>query len=340
MDDAGKIISFVRKSLELLPETPVEWFSLSARGSDRSYYRLKWNETESVLLMRYNPQRYENRRFVDIANFLVSIHVPTPRILVHDPENYYILMQDLGDKDLWAMKNNPWKTRRILYQQTLRAIEPLHACPVDLFPADPALIEDAFGPSLYRWERDYFKEHFISGFCGFQMEANLEKQLETELEALAERLTALPRCLVHRDLQSQNVMLYNDQPVFIDFQGMRVGTFFYDLGSLLYDPYVDFSENEREELLDFYFRNSGSGLDWNRFRQSFLEASVQRLMQALGAYAFLGIRKGLKEYLAYIDPGLRNLSTASCNAGTFPNLQVLVSRCGEIHMGSGYRTGV
>ena len=67
-------------------------------------------------------------------------------------------------------------------------------------------------------------------------------ELETELSALGERLSGTGRCLVHRDLQSQNVMIRDGEPFLIDFQGMRFGSPFYDLGSLLCDPYVDFSD--------------------------------------------------------------------------------------------------
>ncbi len=62
-----------------------------------------------------------------------------------------------------------------------------------------------------------------------------------------------PSVLVHRDLQSQNVMIVNGEPVFIDFQGMRLGSPFYDLGSLLYDPYVEIGEAERVALLKYYY---------------------------------------------------------------------------------------
>ena len=60
--------------------------------------------------------------------------------------------------------------------------------------------------------------------------------------------------MIHRDFQSQNIMIKNDQPVFIDFQGMSTGNLFYDLGSLICDPYVTFNSDERNELIAFYYR--------------------------------------------------------------------------------------
>ena len=48
-------------------------------------------------------------------------------------------------------------------------------------------------------------------------------------------------------------MIKNGRPVLIDFQGMREGCLFYDLGSLICDPYVTFTDEERNELMNFYY---------------------------------------------------------------------------------------
>jgi aminoglycoside/choline kinase family phosphotransferase len=186
---------------------------------------------------------------------------------------------------------------------------------------------EGFGPDLYRWERDYFREHFVRNACGMELAPSFEQELESELSALGERLSGTKRCLVHRDLQSQNVMIRDGEPFLIDFQGMRFGNPFYDLGSLLCDPYVIFPEGERDELLSFYHGLSKGDLDQASFRNHFWEASAQRLMQALGAYGFLGLRKGLRAYLHYIPAGLRNLHRAAEQVASLPHLRELSLAC-------------
>ena len=150
----------------------------------------------------------------------------------------------------------------------------------------------AFGPELYRWERDYFREQCVTKTCGIRLTGEEDEALETELEALARRLLETPPVLVHRDLQSQNVMIRKGEPVLIDFQGMRFGSLFYDLGSLLYDPYVEIRDADRAALLRTYYDLSRPSQDWDEFETLFHLASAQRLMQALGAYGFLGRRTG------------------------------------------------
>jgi aminoglycoside/choline kinase family phosphotransferase len=238
-------------------------------------------------------------------------------------------MEDLGTTDLWSFRKIPWEDRRPLYQKTLAIAYRLHSLPVKEFPSDRVKLMESFGPDLYRWERDYFREHFVRNVCGIELEPSLERELETELSALGERLSASARRLVHRDLQSQNVMIRDGEPFLIDFQGMRFGSPFYDLGSLLCDPYVDFSDTAREELLSFYHRMLPGEPDPVSFRNLFWEASAQRLMQALGAYGFLGLRKGLKGFLEHIPAALRNLHRAASNTASLPRLLDLSLACRE-----------
>jgi aminoglycoside/choline kinase family phosphotransferase len=222
-------------------------------------------------------------------------------------------------------------------------IHRLHSFPEKNFPSDRVMLMESFGPDLYRWEQDYFRDHFVRDVCGIKLEPSFEREIEIELSALAERLLGTIRCLVHRDLQSQNVMIHDGEPFLIDFQGMRFGSPFYDLGSLLCDPYVDFSESERDELLLFCYRlwsykggilskveGSKWNLDWTTFQNIFREASAQRLMQALGAYGFLGLKKELKAYFEHIPAGLRNLHLAASQVASLPRLRELCQVCQRV----------
>ncbi len=324
------LIPYAQQTLGLSKTTEIELHPFTQRGSDREYFRMTWNNDESAVLAHYNPTRRENAYFADIALFLISINIPTARILGHEPGNCFIVMQDLGDVDLHSLQQVSWKKRRTLYQETLAIAHRLHSYPALHFPADRVPLSEPFGPSLYNWERNYFIENFVERLCRIYPESSFRQALEKELIALAEKLSALPHSLVHRDLQSPNIMIFQDAPYLIDFQGMRFGTLFYDLGSLLYDPYAALSESEREELLLFYFQISKSKGGWSGFRQTFMEASAQRLMQALGAYGFQGVTRGIRDYLAQVRPGLENLCLVLENTGSLILLQKLAFQCRDL----------
>jgi N-acetylmuramate 1-kinase len=315
--------------LKLSPDTKIELLPLDGRGSDRAYFRFRWSPDNSVILVNYDGNRVENACFADIARYLHEIGIPVPQILNHDRIGCFIIIKDLGNTDLWSLRNAPWEIRRKLYQKTLDAAHRLHSISERDFPSSRVTLMEAFGPNLYRWERNYFKDNFIKGLCGIVLNADFEWQLEEELVQLAERLACGRRSLVHRDLQSQNVLIYHDDPFLIDFQGMRFGSPFYDLGSLLCDPYVAFTEAERRELLSFYFGLSPSDTGWESFEKMFWEASAQRLMQALGAYGFLGLVKGLKNYLIHVPSGLANLRAAAENADSLPMLLETCEKCAK-----------
>ncbi len=329
MKSQEDLIRFSRKALGLTQSISIELAPLEGRGSDRTFYRLTWDRKDSAILIHYDPKRVENTYYADIAIFLRGIHVPVPRLIRHDPAGCLIVMEDLGDADLWSLKKAPWETRRTLYQKTLTIVHKLHCFSEKDFPSARVRLMEGFGPDLYRWERDYFRDHFIRGVCGVELEPFFEQEIEAELSALAERLSATRHSLIHRDLQSQNVMIRDGEPFLIDFQGMRFGSPFYDLGSLLCDPYVDFSENERDELLFFYGLRSQTGgeFHWTNFHNSFWEASAQRLMQCLGAYGFLGHRKGLNTYLEHVPAGLHRLRLATMRVSSLPKLHELSLSC-------------
>src|SRR5437660_3426191 len=160
-----------------------------------------------------------------------------------------------------------------------------------------------FNAALYLWEQNYFFENCLGRY--FEVE---KAEIDTlaglsALQKIAEKLAQLPRVLVHRDFQSQNILLRNGQAYLIDFQGMRPGLAHYDMASLLYAPYVDRSEAERDELLEHYCREK-PGAD---FMETLRLCVMQRLMQALGAYGFLGLVKGHKQFLEHVPAAVKSL---------------------------------
>ncbi len=324
---AAEMTERAREILALPAAAPVEWIPFADRGSDRAYFRLRCPGGESVILVRYGQGRKENGYYAAIAWFLEENGIPVPRILYHDAARGLILQEDLGDEDLWTLRNEPWEVRGPLYRKTLEVVAALYAIPEEDFVRDPVPLMESFSPELYRWERDYFREHFVGALCGIGLAPGEGDALERELEALALRLGRHRRSLIHRDLQSQNVMIRGGDPVLIDFQGMRFGSRYYDLGSLLCDPYVPFSDPERQELLSFC-RELGAPGEQEDFADAFWEASAQRLMQALGAYGFLARERGLSRYLAHVPAGLANLLMSARRARSLPCLEELCLRCG------------
>lgn len=333
-------IAYARRILGIADEAAggMAIAAITKGGSDRCFYRLSHEDGRSFLFMAYGRHQEENAYWADIAAFLAKLGVPVPAIYGHDQERGFVLMEDLGDRDLWSYRQDPWEIRRDLYGKVLNRIIPLYTFRADSpnkeeggkpanVPSPLPRIMKGYDGDLYRWEYDYFLTQFVRDVCGINLAGREETALREELDALAERLLATGPALVHRDLQSQNIMICGGEPVFIDFQGLRRGSLFYDLGSLLCDPYVPFTEGERDDLLHYAYELLKPDMDWTPFREGFLDGSSQRLMQALGAFGFLGLKKGKEAFLGHIPRGIENLCRMAAASGRMPELLKLAERC-------------
>jgi len=107
---------------------------------------------------------------------------------------------------------------------------------------------------------------------------------------------------------------------------MRFGSPFYDLGSLLCDPYVRLSDGEIEELLEFYYGIGGWDLEWPRFARS--SGTLRRSASCRpSGIRFLSLTRGLKAFSSHIPQGLANLLGAASHAGALPRLKELAGSC-------------
>ncbi|HEY8901940.1 MAG TPA: phosphotransferase [Chthoniobacterales bacterium] len=304
---------------------------LDKGGSGRKFYRIQAPSGPTMIAVKYHPDKEENRHYADIADYLDRSDVNVPHIFLHDHEEGLIWMQDLGGKDLWSFRNDPWTTRRPLYERALRQAFLLHSSATDQWDGVHPKFEIEFNEQLYLWEQNYFLEHCLCGFFGLA-EADARKVMDAPtVRGLAPRLAAEPRVLVHRDFQSQNVIIHGGEAWIIDFQGMRPGLAQYDLASLLYDPYVSLTEAERVDQLRFYktLLSARGHTTTKAFDDVFYMCAAQRLMQALGAYGFLGMKRDKPEFLTHIPAARRSLREVTSRVDGLGELAALLDRLPE-----------
>jgi N-acetylmuramate 1-kinase len=302
----GTVIEYTRARFPDLASEEFDVTLLEKGGSGRKFYRIQAPSGPTMIAVKYHPDKEENRHYADIADYLDKSDVNVPHIFLHDHDEGLIWMQDLGGKDLWSFRNEPWTVRRPLYERALRQVYLLHSSATEQWDGVSPKFEIEFNEQLYLWEQNYFLEHCLGGF--FAMPADEAAQVVDvpAVRGLATRLSAEPRVLVHRDFQSQNVIIHGGEAWIIDFQGMRPGLAQYDLASLLYDPYVTLADSERAELLSFYKSLPGKPAG-EAFDDVFNMCAAQRLMQALGAYGFLGMKRDKPEFLTHIPAARKSL---------------------------------
>jgi aminoglycoside/choline kinase family phosphotransferase len=279
---------------------------LEKGGSDRKYYRIRVTDEHSLILVRYGDSREENRYYCAIAEFLGSLGIHVPEIYHHDEQERLIWMEDLGETDLWTYRADGWETLRTYYDLTLDEMAALHIRGFAALETTDLKLQAEFNAELYGWEQNYFFENCVGRVFGRTEGPGADAE---KLADIARSLAEKKRVLIHRDFQSQNVLIDRGEAWLIDFQGLRPGLAQYDLASLVYDPYMTLEADEREDLINAYIGkvlDAGGEIE-SDFRRTLDLCAMQRLMQALGAYGFLGLVRERTAFLEHIPAALKSL---------------------------------
>lgn len=297
------ILSTARQFLGVDPTVPITLEPIKRGASGRTIVRVKSPTQEPFIGIHWTEEREDNEQFIPVGRFLKQSKLRVPEI-IHERARYRVaLVEDLGDVDLLSFKDKPFKERLPLYRSAFEQVDRLFyaKAPKEFHLMPP------FDAALYRWEQEYFFEHLVEGHLG--MDAGALRKHPAFME-MAEKLGTVARHLVHRDFQSQNLMVKDGKVWLIDFQGLRRGRQEYDLASLIFDPYMDHSADEREQLLELWEDISDERPEPTLFHQ----CASQRLMQALGAYGNILKNRGDEWYRPHIATAARLLGEVT--AGT------------------------
>lgn len=279
------------------------------RGSDRQFTRIMEGARRAFLVVHGND-RPENDHYVTLARALARKKVRVPKVLAHWPALRATLWEDLGDLDLLcALQNASPYQRKKHYQKALKLALHFHR-QATAMPAGTLPLQPPFDEKLFAWEHALFIDRFAIPE-GAATPAEVQA-LQKELGKVAEVLLQLPQVIVHRDLQSTNIIFHRGEAALIDFQGMRLGPQAYDWASLLADPYVALSWPEQMALLDTL---PGAG---ESLRSAYAYGCVQRLAQALGAYGRLSALPGTRRFRQWMQPGIRQFLAAAQALGHLP----------------------
>ncbi len=284
---------------------------IRGHGSDRRFWRLACGDWAAVAMVGV-PGDPEHDRFIALSRFLARHDLGPAAILREDAEQKTVVMEDLGRASLFSQAAGiaadeagavaAWESAVDHIVRLQSATDAARAeCPVAF-----NLTLDEAG---LRWETDYFRERFLLGLLG--LAPDVVAALDGECAALNAVVAAQPAYLLHRDYQSQNLLVKAGRLRVVDLQGVRPGPLGYDAASLLWDPYVSLRPARREAMLQRYAdavcARLEPSLEPAAVRAMVLAAAHQRLMQALGAYGFLGLVKGRRGFLAHVPRGLEHL---------------------------------
>lgn len=283
---------------------------LPPSGSYRIYYRLQGRRKNAIGV--FNNDLKENRAFIKFSEQFTNLKLNVPSIYLSDPDNNIYLLEDLGDLtlfDLIGKHNHDFSEGGYLFRIYKKIIEKLPgfqitaAKNIDYSVCYP---RREFDKQSMMWDLSYFKYYFLK-LAKIPFD---EQLLENDFHELTNFLLKEDHdYFLYRDFQSRNIMIKDEEPFFIDYQGGRKGALQYDIASLLYDAKADIPESSRRILLGFYIEELKKYIpvDKERFLEFYYGYVLIRVMQAMGAYGFRGFYEKKTHFLQSIPYALNNL---------------------------------
>lgn len=303
------------KSLEKLFKewkgtSPQKIEPLPAHGSYRTYYRIfRGNDT---VIGAHNEDRSENVAFLTFSRHFLSEGLAVPEIFAQSLQDNIYLEEDLGDVTLFSylieVRDKEGFSDKIirLYEKVIDVLPYFQVAASRNLDYSVCYPRGSFDKQSMMWDLNYFKYYFLK-LAQIPFD---EQKLEDDFQNFSDFLLQADRnFFLYRDFQSRNIMIKDNIPYFIDYQGGRKGALQYDIASLLYDAKADIPQEVREHLLEKYIRSASTliSIDSKSFVKYYYGYVFIRIMQALGAYGFRGFYERKTHFLRSVPYAIQNL---------------------------------
>ena len=286
----------------------------SADASFRSYWRTH-HQGQSWIVMDSPPAQEDPQPWLAIGARLAAAGLHVPAVRAHDLRQGFLLIEDLGsDLYLPALTED---TVDALYGAAMDALLRMQShTDVRGMPA--------YDRAFLQRELELMPAWFLGRHLGHAADAPEQQLLQDAFDLLLHEAMAQPRCFVHRDFHSRNLLIVAGErptdasaqlsspgiiatgllsPGIIDFQGALLGPLTYDLASLLRDCYIGWDPARVAGWVeDYRLRLQQAGLieasvDRARFLRWFDLIGLQRHLKVLGIFCRLAYRDGKPGYL-------------------------------------------
>lgn len=286
---------------------------LPVAGSNRVYYRLTDAAGQSVIGV-IGTSRDENHAFVYLCRHFTKRQLPVPHLLAVSQDELRYLESDLGNVSLFnaisggreAGGRYTLKEQELL-KRTIRELPNIQMRGARELDFSQCYPQPEFDTNSVLFDLNYFKYCFLKAT---ELDFH-ELKLEADFRLLAKDLTSEPcDAFLYRDFQARNVMLVDEKPYFIDFQGGRKGPFYYDLASFLWQASARYPHKLRRELVYEYYnelKNYTEVPTPHHFVNRLSLFVLFRTLQVLGAYGFRGYFERKQHFIKSIPPAMQNL---------------------------------
>lgn len=280
---------------------------LKQSGSSRRYYRFSFQNQSFILTESENIE--ENKAFIYFTGHFSKIIDNLPEIEKISDDYCVYSQTDLGNVSLMDLLEKDRNSAYEFFRKSVHQLVKMQVLGDKNLNYNFSFSYPKFNYLLVLRDLFSFKNYFLnlSGieFNHGRLLSDFEK-FAVDFEQIKEQY------FVFRDFQSRNIMIHQNQPFFIDYQGGLKGPAQYDLVSLIWQAKANLPGNIKNELYNLYLKEFSSishiKPDLDEFRNGYELCLIERLLQVLGTYGFRGIYERKPHFLTSIEFGLKNLN--------------------------------
>ncbi len=274
-------------------------------AGNRQYYRVDHPQLGTAMLVLYAPPEpgKPDDAYFDYRALQAYLD-PVVRVattIQHCDESRAMLVEDLGDTTLERrMILHPEEELRWA-QEVAEQLATWLGLLTEGAPPRAFFMLRRFDHDKFAFEWDYCRTNFFQDF----LQKDPPRWLDRLMEDVHASLEPRARFLAHRDYHVRNLMVHGDRLVTMDFQDARKGAATYDLASILFDGYWDWSAEAGELMLNRVREELGwsETLLWEELNLS----AIQRNLKALGTFGHQLVHKKRPHFASAIPRTLRHL---------------------------------
>ncbi|MCK5839680.1 MAG: phosphotransferase, partial [Bacteroidales bacterium] len=295
---------------------PATVIPIAGSGSSRKYFRL--NNGSQTAIGVYHTDEAENSAFIEFSKHFRKHELAVPEIYAKNLDHHVYLLQDLGDTSLFSLveeaNNSGGLTENVidLYKRSLEQLVRFQVIAGKDLDYSFCYPRASFDKQSIFWDLNHFKYYFLK-LTGINFD---EQKLEDDFHTLTDYLLqADGQFFMFRDFQSRNIMILNNSPYFIDYQGGRRGALQYDLASLLFQAKAKLPFDVRDQLLNYYMDKLEDYIhvDHKEFIRFYHGYILIRVIQVLGTYGYRGLYENKSHFIQSIPYALKNLEWLLAN---------------------------
>ena len=266
---------------------------LRIESSQRTFFRIPYKDKSSILMVVPRGIDESIESFYTKAEIFKKANVNVPDIYFKNEALGLLIVKDFGDDVLQFYLNKQNSNKLIKL-----AIEQIHK--IEVIELDKSVFLDF--EKITENNLNLFKRFFLEEFLNAPELQILKEEIDEFYSLIISELKDYPQVISHYDFESRNLMSLSEEKIgVIDFQDALIGPLGIDLASLFKDLYIEWTDEEISNWLDFYVENSqiakSASLKPKDVKRMIDFASLQRQTRILGKLSQVFLKLNRSERL-------------------------------------------